>query len=116
MAQGEYFIEIFVNDSAGNINNTCSLTLYKDTLAPYIIINYPSNHTAWKDPPLINVTAIDPNLDDIWYKVGSSNNIALTDNVEQPLASTIWNNLPEGSTIAYLVDRLKKRDEKNDST
>ncbi|MEJ2249362.1 MAG: hypothetical protein P8Y97_06850 [Candidatus Lokiarchaeota archaeon] len=115
LAQGEFTIRVFANDSAGNLNIN-NLKLYKDTIAPKILVNTPQNRSTWKNPPLINITAIDPNLNNIWYKVGSSGRIFLTNNVEQPLIGSIWNSLPEGEFIleiyandgfGYLNDTVK---------
>ena len=47
------------NDSAGNINNTYSFTLYKDIITPTLVINSPANNTYWNSVPDIQVTASD---------------------------------------------------------
>ncbi|GAH96730.1 unnamed protein product, partial [marine sediment metagenome] len=61
---------MFANDSAGNTNNSYSFTLYKDVLAPRIIVNNPINQTYYNAPPPINITAYDPNLTNMYYMVG----------------------------------------------
>jgi hypothetical protein len=96
LPQGKFIVEIFANDSAGNLNDELILTLYKDTIAPDILINTPINQTYWDSPPPINITAIDPNLDRIWYKVGTTN-IILTNNTEQTFETSIWNTIPQGA-------------------
>ena len=70
LPQGEFQVFIFANDTAGNLNNTLMVTLFKDTLAPLINVNLPFNNTYWNSMPTINVEAFDPNLDEINYSVG----------------------------------------------
>jgi len=93
--QGEFVIYIYAWDALNNQNDTILLRLYKDTLAPEIIINSPEDSTHFNSQPRINITAIDPNLDTIWYRVGTTN-ITLTSDIEELLNDSIWNGLPEG--------------------
>jgi hypothetical protein len=92
-------IYVYANDSAGNLNDTTVLNLYKDTSAPNIIVNSPENNTYWNEPPNINIDASDLTLNTIWYKVGSFPIVYLVDNADQTLDEDIWNNLPEGKFI-----------------
>jgi hypothetical protein len=96
LPEGSFQMEIFANDTAGNLNNTYTLTLYKDTLTPSVIINSPGNLTYWNTEPPINVSVIDPNLDTIWYRVGVTNE-TLVNGVEENLLTSIWTSLPEGA-------------------
>ncbi|MFX0039931.1 MAG: hypothetical protein ACFFB9_02630, partial [Promethearchaeota archaeon] len=95
LAQGEHQIFIFANDTAGNINETYVFTIYKDTLAPLIIINSPIDGSTSNSPPLFNITCFDPNFDTLWYGNGLLN-ITLVNNTDQTLDWGIWNELPEG--------------------
>jgi parallel beta-helix repeat protein len=105
LEQGEFKIYIFANDTAGNINNTYSFTLFKDTIAPLININLPINNTYNNIPPTFNITCFDPNFDSLWYGYGNIN-ISLTNNTNQSLDWEIWNNLPDGiyQLIIYAND------------
>ncbi|MFX1344018.1 MAG: Ig-like domain-containing protein, partial [Promethearchaeota archaeon] len=94
--QGEFQIEIFANDTFGHINSTLSLTLYKDTLPPRVVINSPLNQTYWRNTPLLNLTVFDPNLKSIYYRVNSEYRW-LDNNTATYLLSYIWNGLPEGA-------------------
>ncbi|GAH22782.1 unnamed protein product, partial [marine sediment metagenome] len=60
--EGQFAINFFANDSAGNLNDNIILTLYKDTVAPLVIINLPLNNTYWRVEPVFNITAYDSNL------------------------------------------------------
>jgi hypothetical protein len=71
--EGSFTIYFFANDSAGNVNNLYSRTLYKDIVTPSLVINLPSDGTYWNSRPNIQATATDTYLDSVWYEVGSSN-------------------------------------------
>ncbi|MHA1438085.1 MAG: hypothetical protein ACTSPD_10955 [Promethearchaeota archaeon] len=97
LSQGEFRISFYANDTEGNLNNTYILTLYKDTIAPTLIINSPLNNTKWNSPPLINVAAYDyVKLNKIWYRVGSINR-SLTNSTDQFLDQAIWDSLEQGT-------------------
>ncbi|GAG67090.1 unnamed protein product, partial [marine sediment metagenome] len=92
--EGQFTINFFANDSAGNINNTYSLTLYKDVVTPSLSIISPANDTYWNDIPDIQVTASDTYFDSVWYTVGATK-ILLESGVSEPLDSSIWSSLPD---------------------
>jgi len=112
--QGEFQINIFANDSAGNVNNSIILTLYKDTIAPLVTINLPLNNTHWKLSPIFNVVAYDQNPVTIWYQVVGYSSILLSNNTDEPLISPIWFDLSDGQfplkpdTILYGFDVLQR--------
>ncbi len=83
-----------IKDNAGLITRF-SDTIGLDTMAPIIIINSPFNNSYWNLQPLINITALDLNLDDIWYRVGSDQRI-IANNTEEALDIDIWNSLDNG--------------------
>jgi hypothetical protein len=93
-------IRFYVNNSLGKIGSD-EVIVRKDPDAPIIIVNFPSNQTAFALAPLINLTIIEPNLDSVWYMV--DNNIRdLTNNLTQYLDSSIWDDLPQGTFILNL--------------
>ena len=95
LPEGQFTVEIYANDSAGNINNTFTLLLVKDTIAPAITINSPINNTFWAYAPIININAIDPNLAYIWYNI-SNNKEFLSSGVGELLRADIWTGISEG--------------------
>ncbi|MFX0005997.1 MAG: hypothetical protein ACFFAV_04620 [Candidatus Hermodarchaeota archaeon] len=95
LEQGKHQLFIFANDTAGNVNDTYVFTIYKDTLAPLIVINSPVDGSTSNTPPIFNVTCFDPNFDTLWYGIGIIN-IIITNNTDQSLDWVIWNELPEG--------------------
>ncbi|MFX1499749.1 MAG: hypothetical protein ACFFDH_02150 [Promethearchaeota archaeon] len=101
LPQGEFLIYIYANDSLGNLNDTFIITGYKDTIAPTIVINSPTDNIYWDDAPPINITVFDPNFDSVWYRVGTTN-ILLTNNTEELLDTNIWNNLPQGEFQIFI--------------
>ncbi|MFX0007373.1 MAG: hypothetical protein ACFFAV_11695, partial [Candidatus Hermodarchaeota archaeon] len=95
LPQGEFFISFSAYDSFGHPNNTFILTLYKDTTAPTLLINAPTNNSYWNVPPLLNVIAFDPNLDTIWYNYGMAS-IELYNNTDQLFDSSLWTSISDG--------------------
>ena len=102
LPQGEFQVLIFANDSAGNLNDTYTLTLFKDTLGPILIINSPQNNTYWNSRPLLNVTAFDVNFDSIRYEVLSYSSF-LTNNTEVLMDPFVWSQIPEGTFILNII-------------
>ncbi|MFX0002960.1 MAG: hypothetical protein ACFE9J_05700, partial [Candidatus Hermodarchaeota archaeon] len=101
LEQGKHQLFIFANDTAGNVNDTYVYTVYKDTLAPIIIINSPLDESTSNSPPIFNITCFDPNFDTLWYRKGISN-IVLVNQTDQTLDWGIWNDLPEGTYNIYI--------------
>ncbi|MFX1566988.1 MAG: hypothetical protein ACFFCV_01325 [Promethearchaeota archaeon] len=105
--QGEFQINLFANDTAGNLNSSVSLTLFKDTFAPYITLNSPLNNTYWNTPTIFNITAYDPNLLSIKYQVVGYSAVGLANNTAEPLNPFIWYGgaqpLPEGRFVVYII-------------
>ncbi|MBY8991844.1 MAG: hypothetical protein KGD58_13950 [Candidatus Lokiarchaeota archaeon] len=102
LPQGEFQVLIFANDSAGNLNNSYTLTLYKDTLAPLITVNSPYNNTYWNSRPILNITAIDPNLLSLSYKV-LEYSLVLPNNIDVLLNSFVWSQVSEGTFIIEII-------------
>ncbi|TFF90240.1 MAG: hypothetical protein EU548_04020, partial [Promethearchaeota archaeon] len=98
---GLFTLYLYANDTAGNINTTCTLTLYKDLAAPTIIINDPLNDSVSKDAPSLKITAIDPNFDTLWYGNGTVNE-TLENGVPEELLSSIWDHLDQGEFTLFL--------------
>ncbi len=96
LAQGEFQVYIFANDSAGNLNNTLMLTLLKDTLAPLVTVNLPLNNTYWNTRPTINVDAFDPNFNILQYFVAGHGYAPLENGNDTTFFLPYWNNLAEG--------------------
>ena len=95
--QGSFELNFYANDSAGNINSSFTFILYKDTNAPNIIVNSPLNNTYWVESPLIKISVVDSNLEEIWYTVSSNPlKIFLQNNTEGYLNNILWANLPPG--------------------
>jgi len=106
LGQGEFEVYIFVNDSAGNINSSLFLTLYKDTLGPFVIVNSPINNTYWNSYPIFNVAAYDFNLLSISYKVLIYAPIALVNNTDVEFNNAIWDFfVTEGALNIQLIAR-----------
>jgi hypothetical protein len=94
LPQGEFELVISTYDTLVNRNES-RLILYKDSLAPNVIINSPENNTIHNSPPIINIDVFDINFDSLWYRCGTKN-ITLSPGIDQMLNTSIWNNLEEG--------------------
>ncbi|MGQ4876294.1 MAG: NosD domain-containing protein [Promethearchaeia archaeon] len=92
-----FIIEIYANDSKGNINNTFTLRLYKDISSPRIHLTGPANKSSVILPPSFKINVSDPNLDKIWYNVTGLPGIEfLKNDTFEELNDTFWNSLGEG--------------------
>ncbi len=100
LGDGTVTVKFYINNTLGVIGFN-EITIIKDTLAPLITINLPSNSTYFGTTPIINILATDANLDAIWYKVNTIN-ILLGNNINQQLDASIWNSLPEGVFYVYI--------------
>ena len=105
---GQHTIQVFGEDLLGKMHKSdiryfmVDTTQVVDILAPSITINSPENNTFWNSAPFLDITAIDPNLDTIWYSVNNVN-ITLQNNTLQQLNISIWNTLPEeGEFVIYI--------------
>jgi hypothetical protein len=102
LPQGQFLLKIYANDTLGYTNDTFILTLYKDTLAPFLVINNPTNQTYYNNRPPINITVYDPNFTNMYYRVGTHPDVPLTNNTEISLDSVIWDSLDQGEFNIYL--------------
>ncbi|MFX1470498.1 MAG: hypothetical protein ACFFB8_17780, partial [Promethearchaeota archaeon] len=93
--QGEFQVEIYANDTFGHINSNFTLLLYKDTLAPKVVINSPLNQTYWNTRPILNITAYDPNLETIYCMINTTY-FSLNNNTQTYLPFGVWSNIAEG--------------------
>ncbi|MHA1148601.1 MAG: right-handed parallel beta-helix repeat-containing protein [Promethearchaeota archaeon] len=95
---GWFTIEFYANDTSGNINNSFTLILYKDTRAPWLTISGPANFSSSNNAPYFSVSASDKNLAYIWYNITGLPEIEFlaNDTNEQLNLTKYWNNLGQG--------------------
>ncbi|MFX0144936.1 MAG: hypothetical protein ACFE9C_12755, partial [Candidatus Hodarchaeota archaeon] len=115
LPQGIFILELFANDTLGNLNNLLQLYLSKDTIGPNITIITPiENQRVDRNAPFFEFTVFDEN--DIglnWYVIdGDNRSIQFTGTVgriDQDLWEDIWDNKTHGSIITikfYSMDKL----------
>ncbi|MHA1892614.1 MAG: right-handed parallel beta-helix repeat-containing protein [Promethearchaeota archaeon] len=68
LSDGIYKLIVRANDSAGNENET-SILFTKDTVAPQITVNLPTNNMYYNSSFEINITVVDVNFNKSWYLV-----------------------------------------------
>lgn len=75
LAEGRYTYNVFVNDSAGNANQTSLMELNIDTIAPYVSFISPANTSYDVNNITVNISA-----DGIytWWNNGSDTNLTYT--------------------------------------
>ncbi len=103
-----FIIEIFAEDSLGNINDSIKLTLYKDTIKPLIIIDSPHpNDLFGSIAPDFNVSVIESHLNSTWYNlIGELVNIKFTGSTGT-INQTIWNKFGNGTvTIRFYANDI----------
>jgi len=102
LTDGTFKISFYANDTWGNINDTFTYTMYKDTKAPNITINLPINKTYYNIAPTFNFTAWDNVLlDTIWYQIGTHNK-TVSNHTDHEVPNYIWSSIPQGPFTVYV--------------
>ncbi|MEK6898727.1 MAG: Ig-like domain-containing protein [Nanoarchaeota archaeon] len=73
IADGNYIVRFYVNDTTGNVNRTASRAFTIDTTKPLVSIVYPTN-TTYASVTALNYSVSDTNLQACWY----STNLGVT--------------------------------------
>ena len=104
LEQGEFQINIYANDTQGNINDGYVLIMYKDTITPNITIIMPNeSDKVNSESPIFEVSILELNIDVCWYSIeGTHLNITFTGwigRIDQVLWENLWNNISDGEKI-----------------
>lgn len=96
LSDGRVKIIFYANDSLGNINHK-SISIFKDTQYPIIIINNPQPNDLFSvTAPNFNIIIKDLTLHTTWYTIdGGLTNITFTDN--GTIDQVSWMLLPDGN-------------------
>ncbi|MFX1233356.1 MAG: NosD domain-containing protein [Promethearchaeota archaeon] len=109
LGNGSVTIIFYANDTLGNIA-TADLSLYKDIIAPTIIINEPLAHDLYgQDPPNCNLTLYDINfIDYIWYELTDGTTTTNVRDWTGTIQIDDWINMANGTVfiIFYANDTL----------
>src|SRR3989338_797025 len=76
---GTKSLTVTANDTAGNVNNTITLSVVVDATAPTVTISSPTNTTYAQDTINLQVSA-DESIDKWWYNLNSGSNTTFTPN------------------------------------
>ncbi|NVM46832.1 MAG: hypothetical protein HWN79_18145, partial [Candidatus Lokiarchaeota archaeon] len=115
LPEGDFNVELFANDTQGNINNFITLSLSKDTIGPNINITLPiENQKVGRNAPLFELEIDDENGVGLrWYTIGLSGTpeyfTDLRGIIDQVLWEQVWDNLTQGAIITikfYASDTL----------
>ena len=115
LPQGTFILDLFANDTLGNLNNLFQLNLSKDTIGPNITIILPNeNQNVDRNAPFFELTLFDENdIDICWYAIdGDNTSIQFTGTIgriDEDLWEYIWDNMTQGDIITirfYSIDKL----------
>ena len=95
---GQHRIQVFGNDSFGNIYESDLRHFSTDSTSPYISINLPVQQSYFGNTaPLFDLTISGKNLSTTFYRIGGSQIIFL--NPQGQINQNLWNGCAEGSVI-----------------
>jgi len=114
LPQGSFIIELFANDTVGNLNSLYKLHLSKDTIGPDIIIVIPDeDQKITREAPYFELSIVDVNnVDSSWYTIEGGEIILFSGSIgriDQNVWANIWDNLDQGDVITirfYANDTL----------
>ncbi len=96
-------LKFYANNTYGFISSSAKLIINKDTKAPLVTVIYPVNNGNYSSALKIKVIVYEPHngsTSKIWYECGGNIQF-LTNNTENTMISTYWNNLLEGLSTMY---------------
>ncbi|TFF63648.1 MAG: hypothetical protein EU521_00805, partial [Promethearchaeota archaeon] len=94
--EGSLTIRVYGNDTLGNLGYT-DISIYKDTVAPVITINDPTDESTFSVAPEFNIDITDDNLGTVWYTMDGTDFIITV--FTGTFDTTTWNSLPDGEII-----------------
>ncbi|MFX0177867.1 MAG: hypothetical protein ACFE85_16755, partial [Candidatus Hodarchaeota archaeon] len=103
MPNGTLTILFYANDSFGNVGSV-NVTIYKDIVAPSIIIYEPQDYELFGIiPPDINISIYDPNLESVWYQL--DNGTISTSFIEWIgyADQAVWDTMGNGTVIIRFI-------------
>jgi len=111
LSEGSFTIELFANDTAGNLNNFYTINLIKDISAPIVVIvnPLPNANETFTSAPEITLTINDATLNTTWYVIVGTNYTfefaATIGNFVITIDQAAWNSLSEGVfTITFYAN------------
>ncbi|MHA1192270.1 MAG: hypothetical protein ACTSP9_08245, partial [Promethearchaeota archaeon] len=104
MAEETFTIYFYANDSAGNVNNSISITLFKDISGPEITVNDPTEFEIFGvDEPICSVDFYDINsVDQSWYQLTNGSLTTSIRNWTGSIHADDWDLMPNG-TVSLLL-------------
>src|SRR3989339_823746 len=94
MTSGSHNVKFYCNDTAGNINESQSVTFTVDTILPNVTINTPLNTTYTTANIIFNVTANDSSgIETCVYSLDNALNVSMTN-----LTASDWNSTNSSMT------------------
>ncbi|MFX1525575.1 MAG: hypothetical protein ACFFCC_18860 [Promethearchaeota archaeon] len=109
-SDGTHSIQLFGNNSSGNMFNSTIRHFSVDTTSPEILITYPSPDQEFTDPPGYILSITEPNIAEMWYTLNGGFNTTITSEIGT-IASSAWNSLANGPvTIRFYVRDIADRE------
>ena len=98
-SNGIVVIIFYANDSSGNIGNN-NVAVRKDTINPFISINYPRPALKFGTVPLTyNISVSDMNLNTIWYTINGDITRYVINSTTGAIDSFVWDTVNDGQVI-----------------
>jgi hypothetical protein len=113
--QGVFDIELYANDTLGNINVFMKIILIKDTIGPNITIIQPfENERVGSSAPFFELSLYDEHgVDSSWYIISGDDTIipftGTIGRIDEYLWEQIWNNMTHGAIVTirfYAIDSI----------
>ncbi|MFX1399054.1 MAG: hypothetical protein ACFFAS_18670 [Promethearchaeota archaeon] len=97
LEDGSVEIVFYANDTMGNERNA-RVTVFKDTQAPLISINSPTNGQEFESPPNYDVQITEANIELTWYTLNGGEPIEFSGS-EGTIDENAWKDLEAGSVL-----------------
>jgi hypothetical protein len=95
IGNGTATITFYANDTVNNMGQA-EVIVRKDIIDPIITINEPNNAEIFEDPPIFDITVVEPNLEEMWYTLdGGLTNITMS-NTDGIISQSVWNSASDG--------------------
>ncbi len=94
-AEGLILVRFYLNNTFGNYS-IAEITVYKDTLSPSIVIDFPNEGEVCYWAPYLNLDIFDANLDLMWYTLNDDRGKCYFTGSDFGIDQGVWSILDDG--------------------
>lgn len=96
---GIHTIQMFLNDSIGNIYQSEIMYFLIDLSSPDIVLKFPhQNQFFGESAPTFNISVVDPHLNCTWYTIDNGQTNITFNSLTGTIDQEAWNEIPNGTT------------------